>query len=63
MIRDFLGGPVAELHTSNAWGMGSIPDWEIKIPHAAWRGGRKEGKKKNPTHSRKRYELIRPISI
>ena len=35
------------LHTSNACGAGSVPDWEIKILHAAWRGGRKEGKKKH----------------
>jgi len=34
------------LLTSSAWGAGSIPDWEIKIPHAAWRVGKKEEKKK-----------------
>ena len=35
---DFPGGPVVKIQPSNAGGMGSIPGWGIKIPHAAWCG-------------------------
>ena len=34
--RDFPDGPELRLHASNAGGLGSIPDWGIKIPHAIW---------------------------
>ena len=29
-------GPMVRLHTSNVRGVGSIPGWATKIPHAAW---------------------------
>ena len=31
---DFSDGPVFKNLTSNVGGMGSIPDWRTKIPHA-----------------------------
>ena len=33
---DFPGRPVLKSLPSNAWGTGSIPGWEVKIPHALW---------------------------
>ena len=33
--RDFPGGPVVKTLPSNARGVGSIPGWEAKIPHAS----------------------------
>ena len=35
-FRDFPGGPVVETSPSNAGGVGSIPGWGAKIPHASW---------------------------
>ena len=35
MVRDFLGGPVVKTSLSSAWGVGSTPGWEAKIPHAS----------------------------
>ena len=32
---DFPGGPVVKTSPSNAGGVGSIPDWGAKIPHAS----------------------------
>ena len=32
--RDFTGGPVAKRLPCNAGDVGSIPGWEISIPHA-----------------------------
>ena len=32
---DFPGGPVVKTLPSNAGGVGSIPGWEAKIPHAS----------------------------
>ena len=34
--RDFPGSPVVKTLPSNAWGVGSIPGWGAKIPHASW---------------------------
>ena len=34
--RGFPGGPVVKTSPSNAGGMGSIPGWGPKIPHASW---------------------------
>ena len=31
---DFPGGPVDKPCASNSWGVGSIPGWGTKIPHA-----------------------------
>ena len=36
-------------HASNAVGVGSIPGWGIKIPHAALRQKKKKDKKNNTT--------------
>ena len=35
-MRDFPGGPVVKISPSNAGGVGSIPGWGAKIPHASW---------------------------
>ena len=35
MHTDFPGGPVVETSPSNAGGVGSIPGWGTKIPHAS----------------------------
>ena len=35
MSQDFPGGPVVKTLSSNAGGMGSIPGWGAKIPHAS----------------------------
>ena len=35
IIRDFLGSPVVKTLPSNAGGVGSIPGWGAKIPHAS----------------------------
>ena len=32
--RDFLGGPVVKTLPSDAGGLGLIPGWGTKIPHA-----------------------------
>jgi len=34
-VRDFPGGPVVKTLPSNAEGVGSIPGWAAKIPHAS----------------------------
>ena len=34
ICRDFPGRPVVKTLPSNAGGMGSIPGWGVKIPHA-----------------------------
>ena len=34
--RNFLGDPVVKTLPSNAGGVGSIPGWGAKIPHALW---------------------------
>ena len=34
--RDFPGGPMAKASPSNAGGVGWIPGWGPKIPHASW---------------------------
>ena len=34
IMRDFPGGPMVKSLPCNAWGMGSIPGWETKIPSA-----------------------------
>ena len=31
---DFPGVPVVRTHAANAQGLGSIPGWRTKIPHA-----------------------------
>ena len=33
-LRDFLSGPGVKAQPSNAGGMGSIPVWGTKVPHA-----------------------------
>ena len=33
---DFPGGPVVKTSPSSAGGVGSIPSWGAKIPHASW---------------------------
>ena len=35
LLREFPGGPVVKTSPSNAGGVGSIPGWEAKIPHAS----------------------------
>ena len=35
IIRDFLGSPVVKTLPSNAGGVGSIPGWGAKVPHAS----------------------------
>ena len=35
-VAYFPGGPVVKMLPSNAWGMGSVPGWGAKIPHALW---------------------------
>ena len=47
-IRDFPGGPVVKAPPSKAQGVGSIPGWGTKIPHAS--------RVKNPKH--KKTEVI-----
>ena len=34
--RDFPGGPVVKTQSSRAGGLGLIPGWGAKIPHAQW---------------------------
>ena len=34
--RDFPGSPVVKTLLSNPGGVGSIPGWATKIPHASW---------------------------
>ena len=34
--RDFPGGSVVKILPSNAGGVGLIPGWGDKIPHASW---------------------------
>ena len=34
MMTDFPGGPVVKTSLPNARGMGSIPGWGARIPHA-----------------------------
>ena len=43
---DFPGSPVVKTLPSNAGGMGLIPGWGAKIPHAVWCGQKlkKKGK-------------------
>ena len=36
-LRDFSAVQWLRLHAPDAGGAGSIPGWETKIPHAAWR--------------------------
>ena len=43
------------LHASSAGGVGSIPVWETKIPHATWHG---QKKKKNVILLHVKYHLI-----
>ena len=35
-IRDFSGGPVIKISSSNTGDTGSIPGQGAKIPHASW---------------------------
>ena len=35
---DFPGGPVVKIPWFQCRGMGSIPGWETRIPHAVWHG-------------------------
>ena len=35
-IQAFPGGPVVKTSPSNAGGLGSIPGWGLRIPHASW---------------------------
>ena len=35
-LGDFPGGPVVETLPSHVGGVGSIPGWGAKIPHALW---------------------------
>ena len=35
-MGDFPDGPVVKISPSNAGQGGSIPPWEVKIPHASW---------------------------
>ena len=48
MVRNFPGGSVVKTSPSNAGGMGSMPGWGAKIPHAL-------GPKKNKTNGQKQY--------
>ena len=34
MIKDFPGGSVVKAQPSNAGGVGLIPTWRTKVPHA-----------------------------
>ena len=34
LLRDFPGGPVVKTSPSNAGGVGSIPGWGARVPHA-----------------------------
>ena len=36
MGRDFPGDPGVKTSPSNAEGVGSIPGWGTKTPHASW---------------------------
>ena len=40
--RDFPGVQLLRLCASNAGGVGSIPGWGTRIPHAAWHGQKKK---------------------
>ena len=33
--KDSSGGPVVKTLCSNAWGVGSIPSWGVKIPRGS----------------------------
>ena len=44
--RDFPGGPVVKTLPSNAGGVGSIPGWGTKIPHAVGCSQKLKKKKK-----------------
>ena len=46
MDWDFPGGPVVKTLPSNAGGMGPIPGWGTKIPHAVGCGQKLKKKKK-----------------
>ena len=35
-MRHFPGGPVVKTSPFNAGGVGWIPGWRAKIPHASW---------------------------
>jgi len=35
---DFAGGPVVNKRAPSAGGMGSVPGWGNRIPHATWHG-------------------------
>ena len=35
-LGDFPGGPVVKTSSFSAGGVGSIPEWVAKIPHASW---------------------------
>ena len=53
MLWDFPSHTVVKTLLPNAGGLGSIPGWETKIPHAMGCGQKVEKKKKktNKTHS------------
>ena len=42
---DFPGGPLVKTPCSQCRGMGSIPGWRTKIPHALWCGQNKQTNK------------------
>ena len=46
MLWDFPSHPVVKTLLPNAGGLGSIPGWETKIPHAMGCGQKVEKKKK-----------------
>ena len=47
---------MVKIWTSNARGVGSIPDQGTKIPHAAWCGKKKKKKRKKAKKERDREE-------
>ena len=56
-IWDYLGGPVVKNPPCNAWGVGSIPDWETKIPRAAGQLNQC-GTATEPTYCNKRSQVM-----
>lgn len=54
-LRDFPGSPVVTTLPSNAWGTGSVPGWEMEIPHAMQE--KKKKSLKNRSHRKAHWDV------
>ena len=52
---DFSGGPMVKTSPSNAGGVGSIPAWRAKIPHASQQKKKNQKPKRTKNVKQKQY--------